>query len=81
MRYKSKLILRSVAVLLSALMIIGIVSIAGTGSGLMADPVYATKTTLSSGPFNKHTPVTYEYDLAASYPLPKHNYADYLQSR
>ena len=84
MRSRSKSILRFVAVLLSALMIMGLVSIAGGGSGLMADPVYATKTTLESGPFNKHTPVTYEYDLEKArnyeYTLPQGLYTDYLQS-
>ncbi len=58
---------------------------AATFSGILcvaafADQTYAPKTTLESGPYRTHTPVTYEYDLGESYALPPGNYSEYLRS-
>ncbi len=71
--------------LMSAVFVAGALSV-----GVIADetpepePQYATKTTLESGPYNVHTPVTYVYDLETArnhgYTLPQGLYQDYLQS-
>ena len=69
----------TIAALLSCAMVSGLFC-----TGVGADTQYATKTTLSSGPYREHTPTTYEYDLQkqkeGKYVLPRHNYTDYLQS-
>ena len=70
------------AALLSFVMISGVFY-----TPVLADeePEYATKTTLKSGPYTQRKPKTYAYDMQMEKegkynPLPKGNYANYLQS-
>ncbi|MBO4604580.1 MAG: InlB B-repeat-containing protein, partial [Clostridiales bacterium] len=69
--------------LMSAVFVAGALS-TGAVADETPEPQYATKTTLESGPYNKHTPVTYVYDLETDrnhgYTLPQGLYQDYLQS-